>query len=325
MINRRMDSCIIDDLERLIMLHMKTYQIGAGVLTLCTPRGNYHCGYGTSPGTVMRVASISKSITAAILREGRLGEHLEETLYSFYQRRGRPLPEPLDERAKRITLQHLLDHTSGFDNEHIGCDPVAAPVGVLAQCSTLDQLLSYILTHFTLASDPGTRYSYSNLSYCILGRVIELETGRPYIEEARYVLQSRNVYLGKFDTRCPNEIETYDIVPPDGPYPLERLTGAGNLVVGSNVLASYALSHYIIGENIGKPITERTQKSFVFWGSLPGTDAYLFSGIDGWQKYSLCIIFNKRVPDQDTVTEGFLNSVKNFLSKHFNLSFPEDE
>jgi CubicO group peptidase (beta-lactamase class C family) len=61
-----------------------------------------------------------------------------------------------------------------------------------------------------LDSDPGTRYSHSNLGYCLLGRVIEQTTGRSYEAYLKNsVLKPLGITLmrtGKTLTPAPGEV-----------------------------------------------------------------------------------------------------------------------
>lgn len=70
-----------------------------------------------------------------------------------------------------ITVRHLLSHTSGFDGDvwfdvGEGPEPIARLVGSLGdlpqQCP------------------PGTGFSYSNMGYVVLGRLVERVTGVPF-------------------------------------------------------------------------------------------------------------------------------------------------
>ena len=44
------------------------------------------------------------------------------------------------------------------------------------------ELITWTLKNQPLLNEPGTKYAYSNFGYCILGRVIEKVTKRPYDE-----------------------------------------------------------------------------------------------------------------------------------------------
>ena len=74
---------------------------------------------------------------------------------------------PVDKRG--ITIHQLLTHTAGF-SESIGRD-----FDKISQEQFFDTLFSSQFSY-----EPGERYSYSNVGYSILGRIIELAAGQSY-------------------------------------------------------------------------------------------------------------------------------------------------
>ena len=75
-----------------------------------------------------------------------------------------------DERIRKITIGQLLRHTAGFDR-HLTPDPMMKPT---PWCPfQLEELSHVVLDH-----EPGSRYAYSNLGYCLLGAVIERIEGK---------------------------------------------------------------------------------------------------------------------------------------------------
>lgn len=143
-----------------------------------------------APDARMRIASLSKPITAAMVlllaQEGALS--LEDPLLRRLDPRllrGR-LPE--DGRWSRVTLAHLLEHTAGLNRKRSGDPPfmalrVARELGVEPP-ATAAEVVGWCL-HRPLDHDPGTRFEYSNFGYSLLGRVIERATGAPYEEAVR--------------------------------------------------------------------------------------------------------------------------------------------
>lgn len=125
-----------------------------------------------------RYASLTKLFTAdavlALVNEGKIG--LDTPLVSI-------LPDILpvrDKRVEGITIAHLLQHTAGFDRMS-GQDPMFL-LNVKPWCPYNLAKLSTLRLSF----DPGTRYGYSNLGYCLLGVVVERVTGktfRDYIQQ----------------------------------------------------------------------------------------------------------------------------------------------
>src|SRR5208283_914848 len=77
------------------------------------------------------------------------------------------------------------------------------------------QIISYMVGK-PLDFDPGTAYVYSNFGYCVLGRVIEAVSGKPYHELVREKILAplgiRGMQLGKnlLRDRAPGEVKYYD-------------------------------------------------------------------------------------------------------------------
>lgn len=78
--------------------------------------------------------------------------------------------------SKRVTVHHLLSHTSGLPHYKVIPDyrrsffPVDLPLK-----SYLDRIAALSLTY-----EPGARFSYSSFGYILLGAVLEAASGRDY-------------------------------------------------------------------------------------------------------------------------------------------------
>ena len=145
------------------------------------------------PYHLLRVASVSKPITALaimkLVEQGRLdlaGKAFGPQGYlrsSYYTR------AITDKRIYDITVQQLLEHTAGWDrlvgcDGYSGCDPVDFPLHVAqalkAPAPVGDSTLVRFLVGKGLNFAPGTRYAYSNVSYLVLGKILEAVTRQPY-------------------------------------------------------------------------------------------------------------------------------------------------
>jgi CubicO group peptidase (beta-lactamase class C family) len=114
---------------------------------------------GVTGDTVFEAASLSKPVFASIVMQlaaervidltRPLGEYL-------------PLPNPADERAKRITATHVLSHSGGWRNWRNNRDVM-----------------------LTSDFEPGTRFTYSGEGYFFLQRVVEKLTGKALPRLAR--------------------------------------------------------------------------------------------------------------------------------------------
>lgn len=116
-----------------------------------------------NPNTIFDIGSNTKQFTAtAILKLAELGKlKLSDPLSNYF--------EDLPVEKQAITIHQLLTHTAGF-TESIGRD-----FDKISQELFFEQLFSS-----KLLSKPGEKYSYSNVGYSILGRIIELTSGQAY-------------------------------------------------------------------------------------------------------------------------------------------------
>jgi len=128
-------------------------------------------------GTVFRIASMTKSFTAAtvaLLRdEGalRLDDLAQDYVGELSDLR---LPSA---DSPRPTLRHLLTMTAGF--------PTDDPWGDRQQGLAAGEFSRLLRGGVRLGWAPGTRFEYSNLGYAILGKVIEAVTGTGYADAVR--------------------------------------------------------------------------------------------------------------------------------------------
>jgi serine-type D-Ala-D-Ala carboxypeptidase/endopeptidase len=134
-------------------------------------------GPAPDAGTVFRIASMTKSFTAAAVLalrdDGRLG--LDDLAEEFVpEMRGLALPSP---DSPRVSIRHLLTMTAGF--------PTDDPWGDRQQGLGLAEFSAFLAGGLSFAWAPGTRFEYSNLGYAILGRVITAVSGASYPDFVR--------------------------------------------------------------------------------------------------------------------------------------------
>ena len=126
---------------------------------------------------LFRIASVTKPITAAsvftLIERGKLQQH--DKVFGPDGVLGTRFGSvPYKRWVEEITIDHLLTHASGgWDNS--SNDPMFENLGM-----DHAQLITWTLDTEPLKNPPGTHYAYSNFGYCVLGRVIEQITGRPY-------------------------------------------------------------------------------------------------------------------------------------------------
>ncbi|WNG59548.1 serine hydrolase [Archangium gephyra] len=133
---------------------------------------NFEWNVPNTPDTKFRIGSITKSFTAMLIlqlaAEGKLG--LDDPL-------SKHLPDYRKDTGDRVTITHLLNHTSGipsFTSARSFKDDARDPYGVSEfvqkACSG------------DLEFEPGTKYSYNNSGYFLLGAIIERLTGQTYAQ-----------------------------------------------------------------------------------------------------------------------------------------------
>jgi CubicO group peptidase (beta-lactamase class C family) len=119
--------------------------------------------------TPMRVASLSKSFTAAavlaLVDAGKVD--LDRPIASY-------LPEfrMADPRASAITVRQLLNQTSGLSDRTIDIDATQRAADLTAYVAAL--------ANSRLAAAPGTHWEYCNVNYDVAARLVEVADGRPF-------------------------------------------------------------------------------------------------------------------------------------------------
>ena len=115
---------------------------------------------------------------AGLIERGRLS--FDTPLSQALARTMARVGQPADPRLSAVTISQLLAHRAGLDKKDIANAPLADYLRThTARRTAFDVQLGWIFRH-RLASQPGTRYVYSNAGYLILGAVIEEASGRDY-------------------------------------------------------------------------------------------------------------------------------------------------
>jgi CubicO group peptidase (beta-lactamase class C family) len=141
---------------------------GKPVLTKSYGLANVAAGTRIEPETNFRLASITKQFTATailmLVERGNL--ELDDSIRMHFP--GFP------EFADKITIRHILQHTSGIqDYEPLYGDQFPDQVndsGVVQIISTTD----------SVSFEPGSAYSYSNSGYAILAVLVEKISGMSF-------------------------------------------------------------------------------------------------------------------------------------------------
>lgn len=178
-------------------------------------------GERMSPGNIMRVASLSKLITATAVMQlcERKVLSLDDRVFGeggilnceqfSYIR---------DKRVNSITVSQLLRHEAGF-TMHKG-DPLFTTREImiwedLDSVPDMDRVIEYALGE-RLGYTPGQGFRYSNLGYLILTKIIEVCSGMEYEEYCQEnILHPAGCYdmhlaHNLYEERYPNEVRYYE-------------------------------------------------------------------------------------------------------------------
>ncbi len=214
-----------------MLAFMAKHKVPGGALAVVQDgRLVYARGYGyadrdmrepVQPTSLFRLASVSKPITAVavmtLVQRGKLD--LEAKAFDLLGLK--PFLKPgqtEDSRIRRITVRQLLHHMAGWDRDKSG-DAMfqhfmaASDMGIPSPPNH-QALIRWVMGR-PLDFDPGTRESYSNFGYCVLGRIIEKVSGRSYESYVRQAvlkpLGIKDMRIGKGhpDERAPGEVRYY--------------------------------------------------------------------------------------------------------------------
>jgi len=174
-----------DSIDRLAAKYTELKQFN-GALLVADDKGiilkkgygqaNFEWQLPVTPDTKFRIGSVTKQFTAALIlklvEEGKVG--LEDPITKH-------LPDYRQDTGSRITVTHLLNHTSGIPSytsrpdfgEKVSRNPYKV-ADFVKQFASGD-----------LEFEPGSKYAYNNSGYFLLGTIIEKVTGKTYAQVLR--------------------------------------------------------------------------------------------------------------------------------------------
>jgi len=185
------ESSKVDKINELISTYANYGEFNGAILVAEKGKILYQKGFGLAnmewnipnqTDTKFRVGSITKQFTAMIIvqlaAENKLDLQLPISTY---------LPEYPKENADRITIHHLLTHTSGTPNSYESPKPKVDNPNMIIPDNYTPKDLVHVFSALPLDFTPGEKFSYSNSGYTVLGFIIETVTKKPYHQ----VLQER--------------------------------------------------------------------------------------------------------------------------------------
>ncbi len=249
-------------------------------------------GTGVETKSRFRIASVTKPFTAAaalrLVEQGKLG--LDEP--ALPRLRLAPLNgDMVDSRWARITVRHLLNHTGGWDKALSGDAMFKSPeisraagvAGPVDANTTVRWMLGRRLDF-----EPGTRFSYCNFGYCLLGRLIEAVTGDSYESAMRRLVFSpcgiRHMELGRTLSARADEVSYYHCdgsrgesvfpglgsrVPwPYGSFALEANDANGGWIANVADLLRFTTS---LDERASSPLLNSSTLQAIYSSEAPGS------------------------------------------------------
>ncbi|MCQ2146965.1 MAG: beta-lactamase family protein [Bacteroidales bacterium] len=233
--------------DRLVYDFMNTYSIpGVAVAVMKGENIVYSSGYGfaiketdkkVTPDHLFRVGSVSKQFTTLcimkLVEDGLIS--IDDHVFGKDGILDAQFPGISGKKAA-ITIRNFLQHNSGFPTSP---DPMFT--SSIRDGKSIDDLIRYVLKQ-DLAYEPGSTYSYYNMGFGILGRVVEVVSGKPFEEFLKKeVLEPMGVTdthigkdrLGKRD----NEVVYYMQEGVNGyGNPMDVIYAAGGIITSANQL-----------------------------------------------------------------------------------------
>lgn len=184
---------------------------GAAVIIVQEGRTVLRKGYGLAnletktpmrPDMVLQIGSVTKQFTSTailmLLEQGKLS--LDDEIWQYF-------PD-YPSRGAKITIEHLLTHTSGiksYTND--------SKWPTLWREDLTPQQVIDLTKDSPLEFAPGSKWNYNNTGYTMLGAIIEKVSGQSYAEFVRrYILEpagmSRTLY-GSLTQIIPNRAAGY--------------------------------------------------------------------------------------------------------------------
>ena len=168
----------------------------------------YSYGYGfadleakekTTADHLFRLGSVSKQQTSlcimTLVEEGRL--NLSDHVFGEGGILEEEFGTEMAENAKKVTIQNLLEHTSGWTSDDV--DPMFTSDSNY-DGKPLEEIIAYVLANVKQTYYPGAEYSYYNLGFGMLGKVIEKVTGKDFESYLREDVLSKagvtEIYVG---------------------------------------------------------------------------------------------------------------------------------
>ena len=183
----------LEGLDRKVSRYLSKWFIKGGSLAIMRNDSLvYAKGYGWAeedkelemkPSHIMRMASVSKLITAAgvmVLQDKGMISIKDTVFGPSGILHGTPLDSLIkDKNCHKITVEHLLRHQGGFFRDPLFSSRDIMHLMQLDHAPEADDFFRFVLPK-RLRFMPGEWEKYSNLGYLLLSRIIEEVAGKSY-------------------------------------------------------------------------------------------------------------------------------------------------
>ncbi len=202
-IDSLMQSTYLDDMPGATFIVVKD---GETIYRGAKGMANMELGIPLRADMVFRIGSITKQFTAAsILLLEEQGKLQVQDSIDVY------LTDYPVSQASKITIEHLLTHTSGIVS-YTGIPGYMLSNQIRNNLSTA-QLLD-VFKDLEPVSEPGEVWSYNNSGYVLLGAIIEEVSGQSYAEFVQKnifdKLEMNSSHYGSDTRLIPNRVDGYD-------------------------------------------------------------------------------------------------------------------
>lgn len=280
-------------------------------------------------GATMRLASISKPITAAVvrtlIRESKLKN--SDTVWELLKLQGKA-PSGVDPRWKDVTVQHLLEHKGGWDREANGdvsfkARRIAREMGVDLDDVTFEVMLEWMLRR-PLDFEPGSREVYCNFGYSLLAHLCANVSGTSWSDLLKATvgkeanMPSLHVSSTDIPDRAPGEIWYH--YHPEYREKLKMMPMRMEMKIGSAAIACSAadLCRFLETYWLSGKLRSPGARDHSFFGSMPGTTSVCRQRKDG---VSFAVITNRRDHSDSKWNEELKDAVEKSLDTALWKSF----
>lgn len=204
-------------IQEVLSLAHKYNQFNGSALVAENGKVVYKGGFGlanmewnipNTPDTKFRLGSITKQFTAMLtlqlVEQGKI--KLDGKLSDY-------LPDYRKDVGDKVTVHHLLTHTSGIPS-------YTSQAGFFATVSRNPFKVADFVKQYAsgnLEFEPGTKYFYNNSGYFLLGAIIERITGKTYEQALREMILDpvgmKNTGYDRHDTLLPKRASGYAKTP----------------------------------------------------------------------------------------------------------------